>query len=171
MVGKKGASKVKGKESNPAATAGNRWRKFPKITGGWTGRAPELSQVNEVLTKIMVLRDDRVTEVSVVYSLIGRRIQPLQQRTRFGFKYMGLKDPSQFSTEQIHQAKALKPVRDDVNVYRSMPPMPNIDFPSHLMPSTRPLAIAATIEKEEGDETDDNRTLAEVIKGKSMKTS
>jgi hypothetical protein len=49
--------------------------------------------------------------------------------------------------------------------------MLDIDRPSHLMPSTHPLAIAAASEEEKGDETDDGRTLAEVIKGKSMKTS
>jgi hypothetical protein len=62
-------------------------------------------------------------------------------------------------------------LQDYVNVYRSMPPMPNIDHPSYLMPSTHPLVIAAISEEEEGDETDDDRTLAEVIKGNSMKTS
>jgi hypothetical protein len=49
-----------------------------KITGGWTRRALELSQVNELLTKIKVLREEGVIRVSVVYSSIGRRIQPLQ---------------------------------------------------------------------------------------------
>jgi hypothetical protein len=49
--------------------------------------------------------------------------------------------------------------------------MPDIDRLSHLMPSTYPLAIVATREEEEGDETDDDRPLFEVIKGKSMKTS
>jgi hypothetical protein len=65
-------------------------------------------------------------------------------------------------------------LQDGVNVYnvcRSMLPMLDIDRPSHLMPSTHPLAIAAASEEEKGDETDDGRTLAEVIKGKSMKTS
>jgi hypothetical protein len=62
-------------------------------------------------------------------------------------------------------------LQDDVNVYRSMPPMPDIERPSHLMPSTRPLAIAASSEEEEGDETDLDRTLAEVIKSKSMKNA
>jgi hypothetical protein len=51
-----------------------------------------------------------------------------------------------------------------------MPQMQDIDRPSHLMSSTCPLAIAATSEEEEGDETNDDRTLSEVIKGKSMKT-
>jgi hypothetical protein len=62
-------------------------------------------------------------------------------------------------------------LHDDVNVYSSMPPMPNIKHPSHLMPSTRPLATTASGEEEDGDEIDSNRTLAEVIKSKSMKTS
>jgi hypothetical protein len=39
------------------------------------------------------------------------------------------------------------------------------------MHSTHPLAIPASSEEEEGDETDSDRTLAEVIKSKSMKTS
>jgi hypothetical protein len=49
--------------------------------------------------------------------------------------------------------------------------MPDIERPSHLMPSTRPLANAASSEEEEGDETDSDCTLAEVVKGKSKKAS
>jgi hypothetical protein len=41
-------------------------------------------------------------------------------------------------------------------MYRSMPSMPDIDHPNHLMLSTYPLAIAATSEEEEGDEPDDD---------------
>jgi hypothetical protein len=77
----------------------------PKITGGWTRKALELSQVNEQLAKIKILRDEGVTGVSVMYSWIGRRIEPLQQCFRFGFEYMRLKDPSRFSTEQIIKLK------------------------------------------------------------------
>jgi hypothetical protein len=39
-----------------------------KIAGGWTMKAPELSQVNELLAKIKILRDEGVTGVSVIYS-------------------------------------------------------------------------------------------------------
>ncbi|RLM54317.1 transposon protein, putative, unclassified [Panicum miliaceum] len=158
-------------------------------------RAPELSQVNELHTKIKELRDEGFTGALVVYSWIGRRIQPLQQCTHFGFEYMGLKDPSRFSTEQIHQAEAVrrvsqvlldaetvrympsklftiknppKQVGDDVNVYRSMPSMPDIDRPSHLMPS-RSAIDSESMEDDEG--TNDDRTLAEVIKGTKTKTT
>jgi hypothetical protein len=62
-------------------------------------------------------------------------------------------------------------LQDDINVYRSMPQMQDIDRPSHLMSSTCPLAIAATSEEDEGDEIDDYYPLSEMIKGKSMKTS
>jgi hypothetical protein len=81
---------------NHAPSLLERTARVPKITGGWTKRAPELSQVNELLTKIKELRDEGVTTPSVVYSWIGRRIKPLQQCTHFGFEYMGLKDPSRF---------------------------------------------------------------------------
>jgi hypothetical protein len=70
--------------------------------------SPKLRQVNELLTKIKVLRDEGVTKVSVVYSWIGRRIQPLQQCTRFGFEYMGLKDLSRLFAEHIHQREAFE---------------------------------------------------------------
>jgi hypothetical protein len=95
---------------NQVPTLLERTTGVPKITGGWMRRAPELSQVNELLTKIKVLRDEGVIGVSMVYSWICRRIQPLQRRTLFGFEYMGLKDPSRFSTEQIHQDEALRRV-------------------------------------------------------------
>jgi hypothetical protein len=49
--------------------------------------------------------------------------------------------------------------------------MPDIERPSHLMPSTHPLAIPASSEEEESDETNSDCILAEVIKDKSMKTS
>jgi hypothetical protein len=51
------------KPSFPEMTTG-----VPKITRGWTRKAPELSQVNELLAQIKILRDEGVTGVSVMYS-------------------------------------------------------------------------------------------------------
>ncbi|RLM55509.1 hypothetical protein C2845_PM10G13510 [Panicum miliaceum] len=64
------------------------------------------------------------------------------------------------------KAKECKPAATTGDGWRT-----NIEHPSRLMPSTRPLAIAASSEEEDGDETDSERTLTEVIKGKSRKTS
>jgi hypothetical protein len=49
-----------------------------------------------------------------------------------------------------------------------MPSMPNIERPSHLMQSRSP-AVFVSEERNEG--TDDDRTLADVMKGKKAKTS
>lgn len=46
--------------------------------------------------------------------------------------------------------------------------MPDIGRPSHLIPS-RPTAVSLSEEDDEG--TDDDRTLADVLKGKNAKTS
>jgi hypothetical protein len=59
-------------------------------------------------------------------------------------------------------------LQDNINVYRSMPPMPDIDRLSHLMLS-RPTIDSEGREDDEG--TDDDRILAEVTKGKKTKTS
>jgi hypothetical protein len=44
----------------------------PKVTKGWMRKAPKLSQVDELLAKMKILRDKGVTGVSVMYSWIGR---------------------------------------------------------------------------------------------------
>jgi hypothetical protein len=46
-------------------------------------------------------RDAGVIGVVVMFSWIGRQIQPLQERMRFGFDYLGVLDPSRYSAEPI----------------------------------------------------------------------
>jgi len=75
----------------------------PKIRNECTRDAENEEQVTELLNKIALLRDSGITGRLVVLSWIGRRYQPLQKRFNFGFEYRGLKDPSQFSAEKIHQ--------------------------------------------------------------------
>jgi hypothetical protein len=116
--------------------------RVPKITRGWTKQAPELSQVNKLLAKIKILRDEGVTGVLVMYSWIGRRIQLLQQRSHFGFKYMDLKDPSRFSEEQVYQAQALRQLSRVLLDARIVPYMPSKLFtiknpPNQVMVSSR----------------------------------
>jgi hypothetical protein len=42
-----------------------------------------------------------------MYTWLGRRIQPLQKRACFGFKLLGVSDPSPFSAERIKKGEAL----------------------------------------------------------------
>jgi hypothetical protein len=53
-----------------------------------------MSQIEDLLRMIKEHRDAGVTGVSVMYTWLGRWIQPLQKRTRFGFEYLGILDPS-----------------------------------------------------------------------------
>jgi hypothetical protein len=78
-----------------------------KIRGEWTMACRDMSQIEELLETIKKHRDAGVTRVSVMYTWLGRRIQPLQKRTRFGFEYLGILDLSQFSVERIKKGEAL----------------------------------------------------------------
>jgi hypothetical protein len=72
-----------------------------KITREWSKPCKDESQIPELLGMIKKQRDAGVTGVVVMFSWIGRRIQPLQKRARFGFDYLGVLDPSRFSAELI----------------------------------------------------------------------
>jgi hypothetical protein len=52
-------------------------------------------------------RDTGVTGIVVMFSWIGRRIQPLQKWARFGFDYLGFLDPSRFFAEPIQRSDAV----------------------------------------------------------------
>lgn len=54
----------------------------------------DLSQIPELLKMIKNQRDAGVTGVVVMFSWIGRRMQPLQKQKGFGFEYLGISDPS-----------------------------------------------------------------------------
>jgi hypothetical protein len=67
----------------------------------------DISQIEELLGKIREHRDAGVTGASVMYTWLGRRIQPLQKRSRFGFEYLGNLDPSQFFADPINKGEAV----------------------------------------------------------------
>lgn len=43
----------------------------------------------------------------VVKSFVSRQIQPLAQRVNYGFEYLGAKDPSKISSEELSSRKVL----------------------------------------------------------------
>ena len=57
----------------------------------------DMPQIRDLLKKIRTQREAGVTGATVVWSWLQRRIQPLQQRTNFGYQYSGKGDPSQMS--------------------------------------------------------------------------
>ena len=79
----------------------------PKRCQEWFNHGVIPVQEEELLEKIAVLKNKGVTGVTVVFSWLGRQIQPLQKRCNAGFEYSGLEDPSRFSSEKIHPDEAM----------------------------------------------------------------
>jgi hypothetical protein len=64
-------------------------------------------QIQLFLDQIDVLKLSGLTREFVVKSFISRRIQPLTQRVNYGFEYLGAKDPSRTSLEELSSRKIL----------------------------------------------------------------
>jgi hypothetical protein len=71
-------------------------------------------------------RDAGVTGVTVMYSWIGRQIQPLQKWSRFGFEYLGVLDPSRFSADPIQKSDAILRVSRVLMGDETMPYVPKM---------------------------------------------
>lgn len=63
--------------------------------------------MGELFERIAKLRSDGVIGATVVSSWLRRQVQPLQCRSRLGFEYMGLYDPSQFLSEKTSRDEAM----------------------------------------------------------------
>ena len=77
------------------------------LVNEWYAHAENLDQVGELLKRIAKQRKEGVTGATVVSSWLRRQIQPLQCRNHLGFKYTGLYDPSQFSSEKTSRDEAM----------------------------------------------------------------
>jgi hypothetical protein len=78
----------------------------------------DMDQVDELLAIIAAHKEIGVTDTSVMFLFFKRRIQPIQQRHKLGFEYMGAKDPSRMCAEELTNDAALirvKRVLLDVN--------------------------------------------------------
>jgi len=80
----------------------------PKAQASWMSTSPGGSQVDKLRSALAKLKNKGVTRWKVVYSFLGRRVQPLQRRIHTGFRYEGLEDPSRFSSEKIDFADLFK---------------------------------------------------------------
>jgi hypothetical protein len=71
----------------PEPSLPKRTARVLRIAGEWTLACPDMSQIEDLLSMIKKHKDEGVTGASVMYSWVGRRIQPLQKHGRFGFEY------------------------------------------------------------------------------------
>ena len=79
----------------------------PTARHEWCVPAGNADQVGELLKRIARLRREGVTGATVVSSWLRRQVQPLQCRSRLGFEYMGLYDPSRFLSKKTSRDEAM----------------------------------------------------------------
>jgi hypothetical protein len=83
-----------------------------------------MDQVEELLDTIEAHKLMGVTGASVMFSFFKRRVQPIQQCHRLGFKYTGTEDLSRMCAEELSDNAALlrvKRVLLDVNTVPYIP--------------------------------------------------
>jgi hypothetical protein len=71
----------------------------------------DMDQVEELLDIIEAHKMTGVTGASVMFSFFKRRVQPILQRHRLGFEYIGFEDPSRMCAEELSDDAALLRVR------------------------------------------------------------
>jgi hypothetical protein len=73
-----------------------------------------------------------------MFSFFKRRVQPIQQRHRLGFKYMGAEDPSRMCAEELSDEVALLRVKWVLLDVKTIPYIPGL-FSARSPP--RPVSI------------------------------
>ena len=77
----------------------------------WNKKPVDNSQVPELLSRIVELRQNNLTREAVVFDWMKRRIQLLQARETFSFWYQGTTDSSWFSEEEISSEEVFSRVQ------------------------------------------------------------
>jgi len=80
----------------------------PQVQENWSSTGPGGKQVECILGAIASWKNKGVTGDHVVFSFVGRRIQPLQHRKHPTFKYEGTKDPTRLSPEAMAHSEAIR---------------------------------------------------------------
>ena len=73
-----------------------------------------------------------MTGATVVSSWLRRQVQPLKCRSRLGFEYMGLYDPSRFSTEKTSRDEAMVLLCNLFEGVNSIPVLPDLFHVNNL---------------------------------------
>jgi hypothetical protein len=86
----------------------------------------DMDQVKELLDIIEAQKMMGVTGASVMFSFFKRRVQPIQQHHRLGFKYTGSTDPSRMCAEELSDEAALLRVQRVLLDVDAVPYMPEL---------------------------------------------
>ena len=98
----------------------------PKSRHEWCVPADNADQVGELLKRIARLWREGVTGATVVSSWLRRQVQPLQCRSRLGFEYMGLYDPSRFLSKKTSRDEAMVLLYNLFECVGSIPVLPDV---------------------------------------------
>jgi len=79
----------------------------PQQCSKWFAHGQNKEKEDELMPRIVALRNKGVTRVTVMLSWLRRQVQPLQSHYNLGFEYIGLTDPSRFSSEKIYEEEAM----------------------------------------------------------------
>ena len=80
----------------------------PQVQASWSSTGPGGKQVKCILRAIGNFKNKGVTGDHVVFSFVSHRIQPLQHRKHFAFRYEGTKDPTRLLPEAMAHSEAVK---------------------------------------------------------------
>ena len=100
--------------------------KAPKAQATWMSTSLCGSQVEKLHAALAKWKNKGVTEGMVVYSFLGRRVQPLQRRVHPGFRYERLEDPSRFTLEKIHYAHLFNRCYKVLDDLEKVPALPSL---------------------------------------------
>ena len=87
----------------------------------------ELEGIRPFLKQIQAMKDQGLSGVGVVASFIRHRVQPLQERTHYGFEYTRPENPARVTTDELTEDEVLERIQ---NVLASVQVIP-YQYPKH----------------------------------------
>lgn len=85
----------------------------PQVIPSWSEEISEAqrAEIQPYLNRIQSLKNKGLNGLAVVASWVRHRIQPLQEREHYGFKYTGPNDPTRMSKEELSKEEVIARVQ------------------------------------------------------------
>ena len=91
----------------------------------WNKKPVDESQITELLERIAILRQNKLTGQAIMFDWMRRWIQPLQAREILGFQYQEKADSSRYSEEEILDEEILSRVQRLLRDVKKVPFVPD----------------------------------------------